>query len=74
MAMERNRFTVMEVVIWTPPIGGNVLTFEKTRSFEYRDQTTQEVVYRDGVVAMSITCTEQGLKVHECNIYHMMSN
>ena len=54
------------------PPGGFALTFDKDRSFTYTVPETGVDIQRVGVVAMSITCTEEGLKVHECNIYHLM--
>ena len=48
------------------------MTVEKTKNYKY-ETAAGEVIYRAGVVAMSITVTKEGLIFHDCNIFHMVN-
>ena len=52
------------------PPGGYALTFEDDHMFQYQEVVNGPISHMSGVVAMSIVCTAEGLKVVDCNIYH----
>ena len=47
------------------------LSFERTKNFKYQSAEGR-IEYRPGVVAMSISITDEGIIFHDCNIYHMV--
>ena len=52
------------------PPSGYALTFEDNHLFQYQEVEDGPITTMSGVVAMSIVCTAEGLKVVDCNIYH----
>ena len=57
----------------TVPPSGYALTFEENHMFQYYE-SNGAVIHMSGVVAMSIVCTEDGLKVVDCNLYHYLED
>ena len=53
------------------PTSGYALTYEDDYKFQYQTKDG-EVAHKRGVVAMSIVCTDEGLSVVDCNLYHYL--